>query len=233
MEKYTSSRPLRVCTLFSGYDSQCMALDRLGIPYDLVAWCEIDKYAIQAHDALYPQYSERNLGDVSKVDWDAVPDFDFMTFSSPCQDFSQAGLQRGGQEGSGTRSSLLWECKKAIIAKRPKYLFFENVKALVSNKFIKTFQEWLRELESYGYTNYSAVLNAKDYGIPQNRERIFVISILEDHTPYQFPAQMQLELKLKDMLEENVEEKYYLSEKSIEGFIAHNENHESKGTGFK
>ena len=96
MEKYTSSRPLRVCTLFSGYDSQCMALDRLGIPYDLVAWCEIDKYAIQAHDALYPQYSERNLGDVSKVDWDAVPDFDFMTFSSPCQDFSQAGLQRGG-----------------------------------------------------------------------------------------------------------------------------------------
>lgn len=87
---------LRVFTTFSGYDSQCLALNRLGIEYDLVGWSEIDKYAIQAHNALFPQYADRNYGDITKIDWNSVPDFDLLTYSSPCQDFSQAGLQRGG-----------------------------------------------------------------------------------------------------------------------------------------
>lgn len=89
---------MRVCTTFSGYDSQCMALDRIGIPYELVAWSEIDKYAIAAHNAVYPQWADRNLGDITKVDWDNVPDFDLFTYSSPCQDFSTAGLQKGGKK---------------------------------------------------------------------------------------------------------------------------------------
>lgn len=162
---------LRVFTAFSGYDSQCMALDRAGIDYELVGWSEIDKYAIASHNAVYPQYTGCNYGDISKIDWAQVPDFDLFTYSSPCQDFSAAGLQRGGTKGSGTRSSLLWECERAIAAKRPKYLLFENVAALVSQKFIRLFNEWQLLLERMGYTNFTQVLNAKDYGVPQNRER--------------------------------------------------------------
>lgn len=164
---------IRVFTAFSGYDSQCLALDRLAkafpnFEYELVGWAEIDKYAIQAHKALYPQWADRNYGDISKVNWEEVPDFDLFTYSSPCQDFSSAGLQRGGTEGSGTRSSLLWECRRAILAKKPKYLLLENVAALVSQKFLPLFNKWQAELESYGYTNYAQVLNSKDYGVPQN-----------------------------------------------------------------
>ena len=151
-----------------------------------------------------------------------------------CQDWSVAGLQRGGKEGSGTRSSLLWECRKAVIAKRPKYLLLENVKALVSKKFIPYFKKWCDELNEYGYYNYWKVMNAKDYGVPQNRERVFLVSIRKDvdSGDFLFPEEFELTTFLKDVLEENVDDKYYLSEKSIEGFISHNDNHESKGTGF-
>lgn len=138
---------LKVFTAFSGYDSQCLALQRLGIDFDLIGWSEIDRYAIQAHNALFPEYSGRNYGDISKIDWATVPDFDLFTYSSPCQDFSQAGLQKGGTKGSGTRSSLLWECERAIKEKRPKFLLMENVAALVSSKFIKLFNAWQRTLE--------------------------------------------------------------------------------------
>lgn len=228
---------IRVFTAFSGYDSQCMALDRLKaefpqFDYELVGWAEIDKYAIQAHNAVYPQWTDRNYGDISKIDWDKVPDFDLFTYSSPCQDFSNAGLQRGGEEGSGTRSSLLWECRRAILAKKPKYLLLENVKALVSKKFLPLFNKWKAELESYGYSNLAQVLNAKDYGIPQNRERIFLVSILGDER-YSFPKPFPLELRLKDMLEKEVDERYYLSDKTIQSFTQHCERKQAEGCGFK
>ena len=206
---------LKVFTAFSGYDSQCMALDRLhrhnpDFNYELVGWAEIDKYAIAAHNAVYPQWAERNYGDIAKIDWAQVPDFDLFTYSSPCQDFSQAGKQAGGTEGSGTRSSLLWECRRAILAKKPKYLLMENVAALVSQKFIRLFNAWQLELESYGYRNFAKVLNAKDYGVPQNRERIFMVSVLDEQARYEFPDPMPLTLRLKDVLEPKVDEKYYI-----------------------
>lgn len=209
-------------TAFSGYDSQCLALDRLksnypSFDYELVGWSEIDKYAIQAHNALYPQWADRNYGDISKIDWSQVPDFDLFTYSSPCQDFSNAGLQRGGEEGSGTRSSLLWECRRAIIAKRPKYLLLENVAALVSKKFLPLFNKWQTELANYGYNNFAQVLNASDYGVPQNRERVFLVSIL-DVASYHFPQPFTLQSRLKDVLERSVDEKYYLSDKILAGF---------------
>ncbi len=235
---YSKTNPLKVCTTFSGYDSQCMALDRLkewipGFDYELVAWSEIDPNAIKAHNLVYPQWADRNFGDITKIDWATVPDFDFFTFSSPCQDFSNAGLQRGGEEGSGTRSSLLWECEKAIMAKKPKYMFMENVKALVSKKFYEVFSKWCNRVESYGYKVYWQVLNAKDYGVPQNRERVFAFFVRNDmDRGYVFPSPFTLETRLKDVLEENVPEKYYLSEDSVKGFLAHNENHEKKQTGF-
>lgn len=223
LNRMPKMKKIRVCTLFSGYDSQCMALDRLKqqhpeFDYELVAWAEIDKFAIQAHNAVYPQLADRNYGDVSKIDWSQVPDFDLLTYSSPCQDFSNAGKQKGGVEGSGTRSSLLWECRRAILAKKPKYLLMENVAALVSQKFIGTFNQWQLELERYGYTNFSQVLNAKDYGVPQNRERIFMVSILDCEQAYYFPTPVELTIRLKDVLEKEVEERYYLKADALDGY---------------
>lgn len=213
---------LNVITLFSGYDSQCLALNRLGLPYDLAAWCEIDRHAITAHNALFPQWSGRNLGDVSKVDWaewhrqHPLP-IDLLTYSSPCQDFSSAGLQRGGEEGSGTRSGLLWETERAVRELRPRHLVFENVGGLVSDKFIDLFQRWQVRLEGYGYTNFAQLMNAKDYGVPQNRLRIFMVSILDCPRAYYFPRPFRLERRLKDVLEQNVDERYYLKEEQVKG----------------
>lgn len=231
-------RKLKVFTCFSGYDSQCMALDRLAeqfpeeFSYELVGWSEIDANAIRAHNAVYPQWADRNFGDISKIDWMSVPDFDLLTYSSPCQDFSFAGMQKGGTEGSGTRSSLLWEVRKAVTAKRPKYMLLENVKALVSQKFFPLFRKWMDELSDFGYSNFYQVMNAKDYGVPQNRERVFLISILEDSAPYIFPKPFELQKELLDILEPEVDESFYISDNAIQGFIAHNKRHEEKGTGF-
>lgn len=217
ISKLKTMRKLRVATFFSGYDSQCMALDRLGIDYELVAWSEIDKYAIQAHNAVYPQWADRNFGDITKINPEELPDFDLMTYSSPCQDFSNAGKQAGGEKGSGTRSSLLWCCEEIIRVKRPKFLLMENVKALVSKKFLPLFLKWDETLLSMGYTNYTKVLNSKDYGIPQNRERVFCVSILGGGW-YDFPHPEPLQIRLKDILEEKVDEKYYISDKMLDYF---------------
>ena len=217
--KYTKDNPLRVFTSFSGYDSQCMALRNIGIPYILVGWSEIDPYVIRAHDAVFPEAKDKNYGDICNIDWEQVPDFDLFTYSFPCTDISNAGKQAGLEEESGTRSSLLWECRKAVIAKRPKYLLMENVRSLVSEKFRPFFLKWCDELSSYGYTNFAQILNAKDYGIPQNRERVFVVSVLGDAW-FNFPQPVELKLRLKDMMLDKVDEKYYLDQEKVNQFIA-------------
>lgn len=224
---------LKVFTAFSGYDSQCMALERLGISYELVGWSEIDPYAIRAHDAVFPQWAGRNYGDIGRIDWDAVPGFDLFTYSSPCQDFSAAGRQRGGTKGSGTRSSLLWECERAIRAKRPRYLLFENVKALVGKKFVKTFNAWQLTLSRMGYANFTQVLNAKHFGVPQNRERVFMVSILSDGARYHFPKPDRNVPKIASILEEDVDEKYYLSPKMTDMIVSRAERKLAEGCGFK
>lgn len=226
---------IRLFEAFAGYGSQLMAMRRLEqafpalIKVEPIGISEIDKYALAAYQAVHGEV--KNYGDISQIDWSQVPDFDLFTYSSPCQDFSVAGLQRGGTKGSGTRSSLLWECERAIAAKRPKYLLFENVAALVSAKFVKLFNQWQLLLESYGYTNFTQVLNAKDYGVPQNRERVFMVSILNCDKPYYFPQPIPLTERLRDVLEDNVPEEFYLSERMLKGFEQHNANHEAKGTG--
>lgn len=225
--KYDRNNKLRVFTAFSGYDSQCLALNRLKelypeFDYTLVGWSEIEDAAIQAHNALFENAKSLNLNDITKIMWTDVPDFDLFTYSFPCTDISQAGKQAGLSKDSGTRSSLLWECKKAIEIKRPRYLLMENVAALVSKKFIKDFHEWLSVLDRFGYESFSQVLNAKHYGVPQNRERIFVVSILrtdEDSMPkYHFPEPRPLEVCLADVLEEDVDEKYFLSDEMLARF---------------
>lgn len=233
---YTKENPLRVVTLCSGYDSQCLALNRLKevypeFDYELIAWAEYDpeskaplerQPAVIAHNALFPQWSDRNLGDMTKIDWEKVADFDMLFYSTPCQSISAAGLQHGFTEGSGTRSSIIWNVRDAVKTKRPKFLCLENVKAMVSGKFVGMFNLWQTELARLGYANFAQVLNAKDYGVPQNRERIFLVSIRMDGwmdgCSYHFPSPFPLERRLKDVLESNVDEKYYLSDERISEF---------------
>lgn len=222
---------LKVVELFSGYGSQALALKRLGIDFTSTQ-CDIDKYAVQAYNQIHGE--TLNFGDITKVDESRLDkDIDLLTLSSPCQDFSSSGLQRGGEKGSGTRSSLLWECERIISATRPKYLLMENVKNLVGKKFMPCFQKWLQTLDDLGYTNHWKVLNAKNYGVPQNRERVFVVSIRKDiNQGYTFPEPIKLEKRLKDILEENVDEKYYLSDKLIQDFFAKIEKGKDHPTGF-
>lgn len=185
------SKNIRIVTLCSGYDSQCLALDELkkkhsDFDYELIAWSEIDKAAIRAHNVLYPQWADRNKGDMRTIDWDSVPSFDVLFYSTPCQDFSSSGKGAGGVEGSGTRSSLLWYTRNAVISKKPQFLIMENVDAILSSNHFPTFNKWLKELESYGYSSYYKVLNAKDYGVPQDRKRCIVVSILYTDKPFDF-----------------------------------------------
>ena len=231
---YNKQNPLRVVTLCSGYDSQCLALNRLKeaypeFDYTLIAWSEFDpesntpldkQPAVVAHKALFPQWADGNLGDMTKIDWEKVPDFDLLFYSTPCQSISQAGLQHGFTEGSGTRSSIIWNVRDAVKVKRPKFLCLENVKAMVTEKFVGMFNLWQLELERLGYRNFAQVLNAKDYGVPQNRERIFLVSIRNDGDlpRFFFPQPFPLERRLKDVLEENVDERYYLSDKMLDYF---------------
>ena len=202
------SKKIRVFEAFAGYGSQSMALRNLGVNYEVVAISEIDKYAIQAYEAIHGKVN--NLGDISKINVDDIPDHDLFTYSFPCQDISVAGKMEGIEKGQ-TRSGLLYECERIIEGKKPKYLLLENVKNLVGKKFKPQFDEWLKYLEELGYTNYWKVLNAKDYGIPQNRERVFVVSILGTHEPFRFEEGKDLSLRLKDILEKNVDEKYYIN----------------------
>ena len=246
---YNKQNPLRVVTLCSGYDSQCLALNRLRevypeFDYKLVAWAEFDpesrvpldrQPAVVAHKALFPDSAHLNLGDMTKIDWTTVPDFDLLFYSTPCQSISAAGLQHGFTEGSGTRSSIIWNVRDAVKTKRPRFLCLENVKAMVSGKFVDMFNLWQWELERLGYANFAQVLNAKDYGVPQNRERIFLVSIRRDNenqiVKYHFPHPFALERKLKDVLEEKVDEKYYLSDKMLEYFNRVNDD-KSHGHNF-
>lgn len=228
---------LKVFEAFSGVGTQSMALKRLGVDYEVVGIAEIDKFAIQSYMAIHGE--TKNYGDISKIDPTELPDMDLFTYSFPCQDLSISGKQRG--MGEGTRSGLLYECEKVITTKKPKYLLLENVKNLVGKRFKPDFDKWLEWLESQGYSNYWQVLNAKDYGVPQNRERVFVVSILHEegnyidifNTDYNFPEPFPLEVKLKGILEDEVDEKYFLSTKLLEGFTAHKKRHQEKGTGFQ
>ena len=216
--EYTEQNPLRLIELFAGIGSQTQALTNIGVPHTVVGISEIDKYAIQSYEAMHGKVN--NFGDIRAIK--ALPSADLWTYSFPCQDISVAGKGAGIKEG--TRSGLLFEVERLLnVANEegtlPKYLLLENVKNLVSKKFIGDFNRWLEFLESLGYKNYWQVLNAKDYGIPQNRERVFCVSIRGEHAPYKFPEKQELTLRLRDMIDEVVDEKYYLKESTIRSII--------------
>ena len=210
---------MKVLSLFSGIGAFEKALDRLNIDYELVAFSEIDKYATKSYCAIHGVDESMNLGDITKVDENSLPkDIDLITYGFPCQDISLAGKQKGlfNNDGTQTRSGLFFEALRIIEATKPKIAIAENVKNLTGKKFKEQFELVLKSLEEAGYSNYWKVLNAKDYGIPQNRERVFIISIRKDvDKGYEFPEPFPLQLRLKDMLEDKVDEKYYLSDEQI------------------
>ena len=293
---------IKVLELFGGIGALTKAFKRLQIPHKVVDYVEIDKYAVASYNAI----NDTNFEPQDICEWDKDIEVDLLMHGSPCQDFSLAGLQKSGDKGSGTRSSLMWETVRIVEKLKPKYVIWENVKNLLSKKHRHNFDSYLEIMEQLGYANYYQVLNAKDYGIPQNRERVFTVSILKEsiiyddynsnirkdqdtigtlttncgssairngwkiieHTQYfefpkgdecenkiqvvgnympsghdasrivdenglaptvkenhgtvtavlqrfEFPQKQELKLKLKDMLEDEVDEKYYLSEKMI------------------
>lgn len=226
-----------------------------GRRWELVNFCEFDKFAAKSYCAIYDESPDKNLGDITKVDENAIKPFDMMCFGSPCTDFSQAGKQEGSMwkckscgceynpltvhfskrsqcpkcgctDLDKTRSSLLVEGLRIIRANKPKWAIYENVKALTSKKFKETFQMFLDELGEYGYNTYWQVLNAKDFGIPQNRERVYVIIVRKDldNGKFQFPEPFESDIVLKDVLEDQVDESYYVNtpraQKLIEDLIA-------------
>lgn len=206
------STKLKVLELFGGIGACTATLKRLGIDFEVADYVEIDKYAVASYNAINKTNFEPQ--DITK--WDKDIEVDLIMSGSPCQDFSLAGLGKGGDKGSGTRSSLMYENIRIIEKLKPKYVILKNVKNLLSKKHIHNFNAYLEAMEELGYYSYYQVLNAKDYGIPQNRERVFCVSIRGDHSPFKFPPKQELKLKLKDLLEDEVDEKYYLSNEQVD-----------------
>ena len=214
---------LRLIELFAGYGSQALALKYIGLPFEHYRVCEFDKYAIQTYNYLHD--TNFKTSDITKISATYLniidtDKFDYlMTYSFPCTDLSIAGKMKGMAKGSGTRSGLLWEVERLLneCNELPQFLLMENVTEVCNDVNMKHFKLWLKFLESKGYTNYYKNLNSKDHGIPQSRKRTFMISKL-DNINYNFPKKKKLELRLKDLLENNVDEKYYLSDKAIKGF---------------
>ena len=216
---------MKLLSLFSGIGAFEKALDRLGINYELVGFSEIDKYAMKSYCAIHNVPESMNLGDITKVDEQALPkDIDLVTYGFPCQDISLSGKQKGlfNEDGTQTRSGLFFEALRIIEATMPRVAIAENVKNLTSKKFSEQFKIVLDSLEQAGYNNYWQVLNAKNYGIPQNRERVFIVSIRKDIDTgfFQFQQGFPLELRLKDMLEEEVDERFYMSSKALDYICA-------------
>lgn len=222
---------MRYLSLFSGIGSPEQALENLETEFELVGFSEIDKFAIKSYCAIHGVNENLNLGDITKIDIEKLSkDIDLITHGSPCQDFSIAGNGKGGDIGTNTRSSLMWNTVAICEHCQPKYVIWENVKNVLSKKHRHNFDKYLSEMNRIGFNNFYQVLNAKDYGVPQNRERIFVVSIRKDlEQNFEFPIGYDNGIRLKDILEDEVDAKYYINtEKAkelIENFISTGKKH--------
>ena len=213
---------IRLLSLFSGIGAFESALRRGGYQFETVNYCEIDPYAAKAYSQIHDIPEEKNLHDVREVNPLLLDNINLVTYGFPCQDISVAGKQKGFEhEGERTRSGLFFEALRIIEFLQPEYAICENVKALTSKKFTAEFQTVLSGLSKAGYNNYWEVLNAKDYGIPQNRERIFIVSIRKDIDTgtFTFPEKQPLQLRVKDMLEPEVDEKFYINSERAKKLI--------------
>ena len=222
---------IKVLSLFSGIGAFEKALKNIGINFELINYCEIDKFASFSYSKLHNVSEYLNLGDVSKVDTNNLKDFDLLTYGFPCQDISLAGSMNGIVKGK-TRSGLLYEALRIINDKKPKFAIAENVKNLVSKKFINDLDNMIQELDEMGYNSYYKVLNSKNYGSPQSRERVFIVSIRKDVDTFnfKFPKEIECNISINDIAEENIKDKYYCKNSYIREFI---KNINSKVSDFK
>jgi DNA (cytosine-5)-methyltransferase 1 len=205
---------LRVVELFAGIGSWSKALENLHVPHEVVLAVDNDKYPITAYNAIHNANFEPI--DISELDERSVPDCDVICYSPPCVSFSSAGKQLGFEDKRGI---LFFDALRIIKEKKPKYALMENVKNLAGKKFKNEFTSMLEELEKVGYKNYWKVLNAKDYGIPQNRERLFLISVRDDiNQEFTFPEPIEYKTKFKDVLETdpNIIKNHIHSQKAID-----------------
>lgn len=176
---------INVLSLFSGIGAFESALEHINEPYNIINFCEIDKYAPLCYSKMHNVDINKNLGDITKIDLSIIDEYeniDLLTHGSPCQDFSVSGKGRGGDENSGTRSSLMWYSIKIIDKIRPKVVIWENVKNVLSSKHIHNFEKYINTMRDMGYKNTWKIVDAVNYGLPQHRERIFVVSIREDES---------------------------------------------------
>ena len=222
------TKPIRLIELFAGYGSQAMALKRIGAYFEHYMVVEFDKYAVASYNAVHGTTFPPL--DITKIHAEDLNICDterycyLMTYSFPCTDLSLAGKRSGMKKGSGTRSGLLWEVERILReikesgGELPQILFMENVPQVHAESNMSDFQKWIDFLASLGYVNYWQDLNAKNYGVAQNRERCFMFSFLGEYN-YHFPKPVQLKKKLKDYLEENVEEKYYINNEKSQKLI--------------
>ena len=235
---------IRVFSAFAGFDTQFIALLAYArwynqntngplIKFVLVGWCEIDEDAIASHNALFPEYAEEakllpgkseyqgyHYLDITQIEWSKVPDFDLLIYSSCCQSITNAGKQEGTTEGSGTPSSLIWEIREAIRYKRPRVCILENVADLLTNKFDAQFELWRNTVSEFGYRNTWSSMCAADYGVPQNRNRVFLVSVRNDiNKSVYFPEPIGCKVSAEDLLENAVDEKYYFSEEDALSFL--------------
>ena len=222
---YKIDKPIRLIELFGGIGSQAMALKRLGADFEHYKLVEFDKYAVASYNAIHgTNFDTKDITQIKGEDLEIVDVEHFtylLTYSFPCQDLSVAGKMKGMSKGSSTRSGLLWEVERLLneVEHLPQVLLMENVTQVHGSDNIFDFKDWLAFLESKGYKNFYKDLNAKDFGIAQNRDRCFCVSLLEGD--YQFPKPIELHKIMKDYLqpEEEVEEKYYISNSRTESLL--------------
>ena len=223
-QPYKITKPIRLIELFAGVGSQAMALKRLGANFEHYRVVEFEKYAIKSYNAIHGTDFEPM--DITKIIGSdlGISDTDkycyIMTYSFPCQDLSVAGKQKGMTKGSGTRSGLLWEVERLLneVDNLPQVLLMENVPQVHGKKNMEDFQRWIYFLEGKGYSNYWQDLNAKNYGVAQNRNRCFMVSILGDYS-FKFPEPIELKKAMKDYLEDEVDEKYYINNEKAQKLI--------------
>lgn len=223
-QKFQVDKPIRLIELFAGIGSQAMALRDLGANFEHYRVVEFEKYAIKSYNAIHgTNFEPMDITKISGSDLE-ITDTDkycyIMTYSFPCQDLSVAGKQKGMTKGSGTRSGLLWEVERLLneVENLPQVLLMENVPQVHSKANMPDFQKWIDFLESKGYSNYWQDLNAKNFGVAQNRNRCFMVSILGDYI-YDFPKPIPLGKTMKDYLEDEVDEKYYINNEKAQKLI--------------
>ncbi len=224
LPKFQIDRPIRLIELFAGIGSQAMALRDLGADFEHYRAVEFDRFAIASYNAIHgTDFPPMDIREISGADL-GITDTDkycyIMTYSFPCQDLSVAGKQKGMAKGSGTRSGLLWEVERLLneVENLPQVLLMENVPQVHSQANMPDFQKWIDFLSIKGYSNYWQDLNAKDYGVAQNRDRCFMVSILGEWN-FKFPQPIPLKKTMKDYLEDEVEDRYYINSEKAQKLI--------------